>query len=457
MSMPVPVLGTLIVVGLIIGVVYVIGLTKKWGILVPFAGMLLFASMSLPLTWDDRINPTVWLPIQQIRSQLFLASGVAGLIVIAFQSERFRGKKQSLSVWALVLAGFYAAMLRFVHEGPSEGVFSVIFSFCTLIPLMATAMMVIDEIHDFPLLLRTVAFVNTIWIFMVLVQVAVNPKYITMGNEFRFVGILANPQHTGALMAFLCVIVLWLLLNDRRKFRIFYLALLGINGLFLLWTGSRTGLGMAIIGVSAVLYTKAGRAILLLPLVAIITYVGLKVMIGVMGVDFGFERLASTANTRDYAWWKLYTTGMENPLFGVGTLESEKSENSWLFGFAAFGIGMLALTVIFAFLAAWESLRLVRTRFWLPTYLRSYPDLIVGFIAMYFAGAVLEGYIISRVSAALCLFPIIAGAGAMIRKFAYEYHEYGYEEHDPYEYSLKSDNEYDPDLQRAYSDQPEIT
>lgn len=416
MDIPLPILGVLALILLIGGAVYLFGLTKKWGILVPYCAMFLFGSMSLPLTWDDRVNPTVWLPIQQNRSTLYLISGIAALGMVFAQASHLRGKRQSISVWLLVGAGLYAAMLRFVHDGASEGASSVVFAMCTLLPLALLPSLVIREIDDFKLVLRAMVVVNIVWAGMVLVQIGVNPTFVTLGNQFRFVGIYANPQHAGVLMAFWCVIVLWLTLNDDRKYRLIYLALLGLNGAFLLWTGSRTGLGMTLIGVSAVLYTKAGRAILMLPVVAIITYVGLKVIVNVLGIDFGIERLASTDNTRDYAWWKLLKTGMENPLIGVGTLESEKSENSWLFGFAAFGIVMLSTLLLLTFVAVIESLKGLRARFSMSPHYRPMMDLVLGVVAMYFAGAVLEGYMISRVSATLCIYPVIAGAGALLRQ-----------------------------------------
>ncbi len=448
MSIPLPILAALSLFVLIAGGVFIVGLTKKWGMLFPYLGMFLFASMSLPLTWNGRIRPSVWLPIQEIRSDLFLASGIAGMLIIPVQMARIRGKPMSLSTWLLVLIGVFSSLLRIIHDGPALGSLSVILSVCTLIPLAVTATMVLDEIGDIPFLLRVVAVMNVIWVLMVIVQIGVNPDYVTQGNQFRFVGIIGSPQHAGVLMAFLCVIVLWLLLNDERKYRFFYLSLLGINTLFLLWTGSRTGLGMTFIGISSVLYTRAGRAIFLLPIVAIVTYIAIYFLINVVGVNLGFERLTSTTNTREAAWKTLYTTAIENPLIGIGTTESTKSENSWLYGFAAFGIGMLVLTLLFTVVAFWEVVRLVRTRFWLPPHYRPYPDLIAGLITMYFAGAVFEGYIITRVSAPLCLYPLIAGAGAMIRRSAKEYHSSEYSDFNSDTYS-DSDYGYE---QEEYSD-----
>lgn len=438
-------------------IVYLVGLGKKWGILVPFAGMLLFGSMALPLDWNDRVMQTVWLPIQTQRSALFLGMGVVGLSVVLIQFGRFVRKPVSVSAVFLLMMGLYAALLRFVHDGSSEGASSVVFAFSTLVPLVLVSTISIDEPTDFLLVTRVIAAVNAVWVGMCGVQFLADPRLLTLGNQFRFMGILSNPQHAGALMAFMAVIMLWLLFNDSQKrFKLIYMGLIFANILLLIWTGSRTGLGMFMIGMSAVLYTKAGRTILFLPIVAIVAYVGIKFLINTLGLEIGVERLASTENTRDYAWWKLYSTGMENPLFGVGTLESEKSENSWLFGFAAFGIGMLALSVMFTLSAVWECWRLVRTRHWLPAYYRPYSDLMVGVMAMYFAGAVLEGYMVSRVSASMCIYPAIAGAGAMFRRFARQYHEAGYVEDDSYGgESAYEDNEAYGD--GGYGDQEFVT
>ncbi len=408
---------------LIGGIVYVVGLGKKWGILIPFGGMLLFGSMATPMDANGRIIQTVWLPIQNVRSEIFLAMGIVGLSFVVIQFGRTMNKTLSVSAMLLLMMGLYAALLRFVHDGPSAGASSVVFAVSTLVPLLLVAAISIDEPEDLISLARVVALVNAVWVGMCGAQMLVNPKFLTLGNQFRFMGILGNPQHAGTLLAFLSVIVLWLLFNDpQKRFKLLYMGLMFANSLFLVWTGSRTGIGMFTIGVSAVLYTKAGKTILFLPVAGIAAYIGIQFVINTLGFDVGVDRIASTENTRDYAWKTLYTIGMDNPIIGVGTMESEKSENSWLFSFAAFGIGMLSLAVLFLMAGIFECLQLIRMRYWLPKCYRPHSDLIVGIITMYFAGAVLEGYMISRVGASMCFYFSMAGAGAMFRKFAREYH-----------------------------------
>lgn len=444
------ILGAGIFGGLFIAVIFLIGMMKKWGMLVPCSGMMLFGAMALPLSWNDRIKPTIWLPIQSNRSTLYLAFGCLGMLMLLIQLRRLRGKAIPISALMLLFAGIYASMLRVIHNDPLDAAQSVFLSVTTLVPLLFTASAVIDSFDDLRVLIRVVAVLGVIWLGMTGLQIVVNPTLVTMGNEFRFVGLFSNPQHSGVFMAFMCVSLLWLLMNDLKRYKLFYLGMLGISGVLLLWTGSRTGLGMAIIGVSATLYSRVGRAILFLPVAGLVGYIGLKVMVDVLGITFGVERLASTANTRDYAWWKLYSVAMENPLFGAGTDEAEKSENSWLYGFASYGIGMLALLLGLTFAGTFEILRSFRARFTVPSEYRNYFDFLNGLMLMYFAGAVLEGYMISRVSSTLAFFMIAAVANANLRKLA----KYGWvDEYDLYDeyddeyvsYSDYGDDEYAPE------------
>ena len=414
--MPIPILIALILVGLVGGLVYILGLTKKWGTLLPLAGMIFFSSIAMPLAWNDRVNPTVWLPIQSIRSEMFLASGVAALFVILLQLGRLKGKSFAISAILLVIIGFFASLLRFLHGGIEDGMFSMVFSFFTLLPLAIIPAAIIDRPEDIRTVFRVAVLVNAVWTLMVFVQIAANPKYVTQGNEHRFVGLMSNPQHTGVFLAFLSVIALWLLLNDQRKYRFFLIGIVSIDLLFLLWTGSRTGLGMAVVGISAVLYNKAGRAILLLPLVAILGYISLKIMIDVVGIDLGFERMTSTKNTRSDAWRKLIETAGKNPIVGVGMDELDRSENSWLYGYASYGIGMLMLLLGMTFVAAIEVLKSIKARFSIPTEYRCYLDVLNGIMMMYFAGAILEGYMVSRVSFTLFVFMLAAVANVNLRK-----------------------------------------
>lgn len=422
------ILGIGIILGLLLLSVYLFGLTKRWGILLPFMGLFLFGSIGLSLTWNGRVNPTIWMPIQANRTPLYLVCGIAGILTCLFQLPRLKGKRFSLSAILLLIIGLYAAAMRMHHESPLDGTQSIVVSLLTLIPMMLTASIFLEKPTDLIVLARSVVLTNIVWVGMVFVQIVVNKRYVMMGNENRFVGLITNPQLAGALMAFFLVFVLWLLLNDRRRYMIPLLGLLALDSLLLIWTGSRTGMGMAVIGVCATLYSRAGRAILLLPIAAIITYVGLKTLGNMLDFGMGLERLASTEDTRSGAWRKLIQVAMDNPFLGAGLEGAEKSENSWLYGFASYGIGMLLIQLVFTLVATIEILRSMWARFHVPSEYRNYLDFLNGLMLMYLAGAVFEGYMISRVSSTLCVYMIAAVANVNIRKW-FTVNQYDYPQH----------------------------
>lgn len=424
-------------VGLIWAGLYLAGLIKRWGLLVPYALMLMASSMSLPIDWAGNVLRTAWLPLQQRRSTIFLIAGTAAMMMVLAQLRRLRGKPVSLTLVVFVVMGFYSSILRLHHEGMGPGFESIVYTSMTLVPLVLVVPILMDTPRDVRGLLRCVLLVNLAWIGMCAVQFVANSSYLTLGNQFRFVGMTSNPQHAGVMLSFYTVTVLWLLLNDpKTAFRALYVIALGINLLLLAWTGSRTGIGMFAIGSVGVLYTRLGRAVLFMPVALVLAYVGFKIILSVTGMEIGVDRIASTENTRGYAWWKLYTTGMENPLFGVGLEEAEKSENSWLYAFAAFGLGMLSLTLIATFSAGIQCLRAIRVRSSLELEDRRVLDLAVGAIAMYFAGALLEGYMVSRVTPALCFIMIYANIASFMVRHAR--HGLGEQNDHDYEYEYGS-------------------
>ncbi len=419
MGMSGPVMLSVGVIGLVFVCLYLVGLGKRWGVLVPFGLMLLVSSMAVALDYYGNPAPTIWMAVQSRRAIVFLAGGTAATGVLLVQLRSLSGRKFSVSGVVLLFIGVYGALLRFYHGGVSDGIESFVFAFLTLLPLLFVAPLVGEDREDFLILLRVIAVVNLIWAGMCAVQFVINPGQLTMGNQNRFIGLTSNPQHAGTLLAFWIVNGVWLLLNDPRKsFRLLYIGLLGGNLVMLAWSGSRTGMGMSLVGLSAVLYTRMGRAVLFLPVVAVVAYIGYKALVSMTGVDVGVERLASTEDTRTGAWLTLYRIGSENPLLGAGTDDAERSENSWLYSFAAFGIGMFCLMMVLTVTAVFECLRAVRYRSRLELQDKRMLDLCLGVIAMYFAGAVLEGYAISRVHASICFFMVFAGMGAAMTRRA---------------------------------------
>lgn len=410
------VLGALLLVAVTLAV-FAATMTRKAGLLLGFGGMLLFSSLMTGQDWRDNPIYTVWAPLLTYRVEIYFAFGAITLAMLLIQSVRRRSGALSASAWILLFLLLYCAMLRFVHGGAVEGASSVLFVFVTLLPLVWLPKVLIESLGDMLRLFRMIALVNAVWLSMCVVQYLINPARLTTGKDDRFLGLLGNPQHAAAFLAFSIVTVLWLLLNDpTRRRRVVYAGILGLNCVLLAWTGSRTGMGMSVVGVTAVLYSRAGRAILLLPIAAVMAFGAFTLLSGTLGVESGLSRLASTENTRSGAWYAMFQTGLESPMVGVGTNFNDRSENGWLYAFSSFGIGALAISIVFTLVALWELFRLAVRRFSMSPALRPYADYVIGIVLMYIAGSVFEGYLIARLGAPTTVILVVLGIGAVVRK-----------------------------------------
>ena len=404
---------TTIIIGLFAAMVgfacFVLMLIKKeranWVI-----GVMLFASsLGIPVEYNGKVITGIFFKLQLYRSELFLLCGMALACHVLVHIRETRGRFVSLQGSIIVVMGFYAALLRFIHSGAADGSESVLYAFFTLIPLLWALPLLIHDFSDVWRLLRTFAVVNAIWIGGVAAQIAINPSVVVIGREQRFIGLLGNPQHTGTLMAVFVALSLYLFLNDPlKRYKLIYLTLFGINTGFRAWAWSRTGLVMAVLAITGVLYARVGKAILWLPAVAIFVAISLK-LLEMAGLSIGFERLASTNNTRASAWSNLWHNGLDSPIVGKGVEGAGDSENGYLYGFAAYGIGMVMLIMILMLGTAYTSFKLWARRKYLPIEYRSLSDFLIGYFALYFGGSFFEGYMMARVASHLLFFLVFTG------------------------------------------------
>jgi hypothetical protein len=170
---------------------------------------------------------------------------------------------------------------------------------------------------------------------------------------------------------------------------------------------------MLVLSMSGVLYSRAGRAILLLPIVTGLVFVVFSVF-QKLGVEIFYERLASTENTRSQTWEHLLQGGMSSPLIGLGVEGAGDSENGYLYGFAAYGIGMVFLIVMLMATTGLMVLGLLRRRWSMDARYRAIVDLSIGYMAAYFAGSIFEGYMMARVASNLVFFMLFTGIAARV-------------------------------------------
>jgi hypothetical protein len=261
-------------------------------------------------------------------------------------------------------------------------------------------------------------WMNAVWAGATLIQLALDQRVLMVGPDARFVGMSPNPQAAALSLAPMICIGLWLIFNDsRRRWRPLWVGLVALDVVLLLWTGSRTGVGMTVLGAMAVMYRRLGRSIIFVPVVAGAAY-GLLLLVSGLRIDVVPERLATLQNTRAQVWAILIGKALEHPIIGVGREGAEASENSYLYGFAAFGIGMLLLMLLFTAVSAWQVARVIRVRALVPWSHRSVPDLIVAFNIIYFAGAVFEGYLLARVAGLLVLMLLFGAMATRVIELA---------------------------------------
>jgi hypothetical protein len=381
--------------------------------MIVIAGMLLLSSMAVALNFFGRAQ-ILWLnPIQMQRSNLYMALGTTLFVTMVAHLRFVNIRRISGPGVILLLIAFYAALLQTIHDGPAFALKSAAFAFATIVPMLFVIPAVLQERKDWFWFLRAIMFAHGTWLFFVFIQMAINYRPMIMGRGLRFVGLTANPQHASVLLASMAVVALWLALNDLRRLRLLWAGMLGITIILLAWTGSRTGMGMLVIGATATLYARMGRTILILPVIALAGAVGFKVLQS-LNVDLGLWRLTSTENTREQAWATLLQSGLSSPIIGVGLRDAGDTENSYLLAFAGYGIGMVALVFTLMFACFVQSLRLIRRRKFLPPADRTLADLIIGVEIMYFAGAMFEGYVMARVGPPLMFLLIFSSMGAAL-------------------------------------------
>jgi hypothetical protein len=381
--------------------------------LLVLAAMLFLAGISVILDWDKTVYRTWLLPIQAYRSQLYAFFGV---VLIGGMIPRIRVLSPRLispHAWILLAISVYAGVLRMYHVDPTDGIFSIGMAFCTIVPI-ALVLTGLLQLPDGPArLIRLIVWATLIWVGGVAVQLAVNPKLVLLGSHFRFTGLIANCNQAATMLSVVAVSSLWLSLNGRKAARPFYATLTGVFLVMLLWTGSRGGFGMFVLGAAAVLYGRAGRAILFLPVFAVVVYALLSIGVAA-NVDLNTDRLLVTANSRAAPWSSLLRDGLANPIFGVGPGEIEGSENSYLLGFASYGAFMVLLMLAFIWIAGAHCLKLWRLRRWVDPDTASLIDLCIGQHIMYFAGSVFEGFMQARVGSNLLVILIYGGIGTVL-------------------------------------------
>lgn len=382
----------------------------------------------------NQYNPTWMLSVTRYHAELHLVLGILLTILVLVTGGAAVRSIAPQSVLFFLMA-FYAGMLQFIHEDAKEALQAIGFALAT-IPCFAIATAMSCRTHEGCVnLLRMMMWVIVAWTFCCSVQFVINPKYL-VSYQGRFLGMLGNAQHAATLNAPMAVIAVWLLMHDgMRRTKLLWIALIAINLLFLGWSGSRTGGLMFMIGLMAVLYSRIGKAILLLPVAVVLLWM-LSLLADALQIGANLERFVSTNNTRDWVWTGMLEAAFENPLIGVGWRSGEiGTENSYLGALSAYGILYFILTISLLIVSVWQCFSFNLRKQWLRPEHRALIDIFTAFNAMFFAGAFFEGFILARSYIPQLMLMIFAGIGVWIRSEIAYNREHAYEHVHPDEHA----------------------
>ncbi len=372
--------------------------------------MLFFGCIAVIRNNLGRPQATWIMPLQSGRSELFLICGLGLGLLAVVHMPRMSLRNVAGPAWLLLLSAVYSGMITYVHVGLQSSVMAILFAIGTIAPMALVTPTLVADHDGRRRLIRTIHLVNVVWVAVLLIQLGIDRGVVTQGRSARLYGLTGNPQHTGVLLAVFGVVAVSSALRSVGARALPWLiTLISVDVLLIIWTGSRTAGAMFVIGSMVVLRERWGRAVLLMPVAGLFVYV----LLSFAGSDVleKTDRLVSLQNTRAEGWRTLIESAMRNPIFGVGTQETERSENSYLFAWSSYGILMAGILALVGVAAAVQSFRLWSVRRWLDADDRLLANLVVGFYAMYFAGSVFEGYMLARVGAPLVFLLLFSSVG----------------------------------------------
>ena len=401
------------IAGAFAALVWILAMTTNPRTGVIAVGLMVFlSSIGVAFNWLGNIYGSWLLPVQEQRSLLFLAVGATLWVGMSMHLANLKFGKMSGGVLLLALNGLFIGLMRMYHVDFIDGIQTMALAIIAISGLGFYIALGCSSREDLYGPIRMIAVGLGLFLVCVAMQV-VRDRSRIMNDSDRFIGVGSNPQIVATFLALSLVPVAWLLVNDRGgKYRPLWWGIGAIGTIALLATGSRTGMAMTFLGLGVIFVRRFGRLIIALPLAGFAVYVGLYVA-NAVGIELPLSRFLSTENTRSVAWAILVEQFQASPIVGNGLEGAEKSENSYFYGAASYGIGMLILLVLFTVYSVWNMLRLYwRTRPYPSLY--ALVDLIISIHVMYFAGAFFEGYMISRVAAPLTIIVVAAGLGGVI-------------------------------------------
>jgi hypothetical protein len=324
-----------------------------------------------------------------------------------------RSRTVPFTAFALYLFQMYYALNMVFFVDPLKGflaLFSISAMFVVCVIGFGRRMQDVDSAR---VAMEVFAWVGIAFCGLNLLQLAVGPGSAVVGG--RFAGISGNAQQAAGVCTSLFLTNLYLFgdLSPLRPMKWVCAVLAGVLALFILWSGSRSGVLASGIGVLLMYRFSLGRA------AAAAIFAGFFLFVGFLlfeGSSEGFGRIidTGTGNTRAAVFANAVADWMSSPLIGVMPFGYENGvESSYLRALASLGIlGVIAILIPFAAMAASLPKALWVGR--LHPEARRLSDLYVGVIGSFVIINVFEGFAFGVLTFPMMAIYLVLAAGGFL-------------------------------------------
>jgi hypothetical protein len=339
-------------------------------------------------------------PLQQIR---FAAEPITLILLSFLLLPSFLARRVKLRTPLLAAAGVFWILeefhsLRWMTNVELQHGLLLCIIFAIILIVMGFGfphwMRSMDDVHSGA---RCLGYVAILFVLSTAAQLAVNRGAIFNGR--RLCAITDNPQHAAFMLAIMLVPVC-LLLSSRREakaMRVIWGATSGLVVVMLIWTGSRTGVLTALVGLGLLFRRRLGVFVGMSIVAAIFVILFLQFYDVELSPD---SHIFSTQDTRGNVWKQQLEAFESSPFFGdLSERNHSQRENSYLTIACHLGSVGLALLALVIFFIAIVCLRLRQLRSVLPNEDdRILVDWIPAALIAIFVGAFFEAVLIGTLT-----------------------------------------------------------
>ncbi|MEY5030971.1 MAG: hypothetical protein RL354_2 [Planctomycetota bacterium] len=371
----------------------------------PMLGAVLVVFLMTMMQLNDRwFDNTLIAPLQKIRD--FAKFGTVVILATMSLGTVFAPPSTRSRLVSVALLAFFAFQTLYMWRLGIQNdlVRGGLGWITTIMLLLSVAIGLGRRVEDdagFDRFVSIFGIASIIYIAANLLQLALGYRNVVAGN--RLMGISGNAQ----LMAYICAIFLltnvylFARLPLGSVMRWVYGASIGILGLFVVWTGSRTGALCAATGMFAYFRLRIGSF-------ALVAALGAAVLFAVASFfaeSFeGVSRFLDAGNTRRDVWLQAWSEFQSAPLFGTIGLRKDEQvttiESSYLATLSLLGITG-AIVLMGSILSIATMLPRLAYFRWSGRVVPEQADLVIASISVVLVGSVFEGFFLGILSFAV--------------------------------------------------------